>query len=436
MPSKAMATPAATTKCGMIMISDAALNAIKDRNPVYSVAGSYVSLRTKGEKRAGRYVGPCPLCSDDPHSKSAMRFECDADKFVCAVCREAGDVIKLVSKREGIGFREAVDRLGGVTDEKPTPALAYKAGLRAFAAGGVMGEVPAPYGDDDALRVAWCNGWTKGRRNEVYAAKKREDERRRLYNFWQAGSPWPRTPVEDYLACRGITAPENARLRHHHDMPLFADGREHEPLLVHRGPAMLVPFLDGEGIFRGLHITWIDLDAPNCKAEVLHPHTGEVLPSKKMRGTKRGCYLDLGGCRAGPRRLIAGEGNETVLAVYTALVRAGGDVSRTAFRAAGDLGNLAGKALHQIPHPTAKTENNRAQRVPGPDPDPDSPAMPVPDSADELVLLGDGDSEPFLTRNALERASRRNMREGRLIRRRFAPSGLDFNDVMQGKSND
>ncbi len=218
-------------------------------------------------------------------------------------------------------------------------------------------------------------------------------------------------------------------------MPLFADGREREPLLVHRGPAMLAPFLDAGGAFRGLHITWIDPARPNGKAEVHHPDTGEVLPAKKMRGTKRGCYLDLGGAQD-PARIVTGEGIETVLAVCTALVRAGRDVTRTAFRAAGDLGNLAGKAMATIAHPTLKTEGGRPQRVPGPDPDLNSPAMPVPDSADELVLLGDGDSEPFLTRNALERASRRHARDGRIIRVRFAPAGLDFNDVMQGKSND
>jgi hypothetical protein len=59
--------------------------------------------------------------------------------------------------------------------------------------------------------------------------------------------------------------------------------------------------------------------------------------------------------------------------------------------------------------------------------------MPVPDSVNELVLLKDGDSEPFLTMNAIERASRRHAREGRAIRVPFVPDGLDYNDVMQGK---
>jgi hypothetical protein len=414
------------------MISDAALDALKARNPVHEVASQWVKLRRRGKRG---YVGPCPMCSDDPRSRSAMRFECDADKWVCAVCQDGGDVIKLVRKREGIGFQEAVDRLGGGADERPTPELARRAGVRAFAAGGVMGEVPEPYHSEHALRVAWCDGWAQARDRDRYETYARERERKRLYEFLQFGTPWRGTLVEDYFTCRGVMVPANARLRFHPSMPMFTDGREREPMLVHRGPAMLAPFLDGGGIFRGLHITWIDMSAPNCKAMVHHPDTGEVLPSKKMRGTKAGCYLDLGGEREAPQRIVAGEGIETVAAVYSALARAGRDVSRTAFRASGDLGNLAGKATATIAHPTLRTDQGRARRVPGPDPDPNSPAMPVPDQVPELVLLGDGDSEPFLTRNALERASRRHAREGRAIRVRFAPAGLDFNDVMQGKAN-
>lgn len=410
------------------MISDVALLALKERNPVHKIAGDYVKLRKKGK----RWVGPCPICSRNSQSKTATRFECDADKWVCATCPDGGDVIKLVRKREGIGFPEAVDRLGGAREEKPTPALARKAGRRAFVAGKPMGVVPAPYVDDSALCDAWVKGWNDEHRAEAYAEWMRERERRRCYDFWMAGAHWRGTPVEDYLGGRGgLILPANARIRFHPDMPSFADGREDEPLLVHRGMAMLAPLQDGGSIFRGLHITWLDPRGPKGKALIVHPDTGEVLPSKKMRGSKRGCYIDLGGDPA-PWRMIAGEGNETVAAGYTALVRAGRDITGTAFRVAGDLGNLAGRATATLAHPTLKTEHGRAQRVPGPDPDFDTPAMPVPDSVSELVLLGDGDSDPFLTRNALERASRRHAREGRVIRQPFAPEGIDFNDMLQG----
>ncbi len=107
------------------MISDAALDALKDRNPVHGYAGRRVHLRSKGRHR---YVGPCPVCSDNAQSKTAQRFECDADKWVCAVCGDGGDIIKLVRKCEGVGFHEAIERLGGTREERPTPATARRRG--------------------------------------------------------------------------------------------------------------------------------------------------------------------------------------------------------------------------------------------------------------------------------------------------------------------
>lgn len=416
-------------------MTDDQLTALKDRNPVSAVAGDWVKLRRKG--RAGQYVGPCPICSDDPQSKTAMRFECDADKWVCAVCADGGDVIKLVCKREGLDFIGAVERLGGARDEVVTPRMAKKRGIKDFQAGAGATAVPVGYSDDVALSDAWRDGWRDGKRRADYEAWARERERKRLYAFWEAGTPIAGTPVERYLANRGLIAPANAKLRFHPAMPLFCDGREIEPVIAHTGPAMLAAIRNAEGRFAGLHITWLDPAGPKGKALVFNPETGEALPSKKSRGSKAGGYIDLGGCAvADAARMIAGEGIETVLAVFTALTRTGRDLSRTLLRSGVDLGNLAGRALSTIAHPTLKTETGRPQRVPGPDPDLELPAMPVPDSVPELILLGDGDSDPFLTRNAMERATHRHTRPGRAVRVRFAPSGIDFDDMMQGKKND
>jgi hypothetical protein len=417
-----------------MMIPDHALNALKDRMPVDAVASQWVALRKKGKG----YVGPCPICSPDPQSADAMRFECDSNRWICAVCHDAGDVIKLTMLREGISFRDAIERLGGARDEAPTPKLARAAGLRAFhGSAGPMPDVPAPYDTDPALRVAWCAGWTDGRKQQQDNAVYRERERRHLYDdFWRPAVRWPGTPVEAYLQqARGLSVPPNAKLRFHPMMPMFADGSTKNRRLLHRGMAMLAPFLDAAGTFRGLHITWLDPSGPKGKAAIFDPVKQVVMPSKKMRGTKSGCYIDLGGSRE-PTRIVSGEGNETVLAGYTGLLRAGRNVSSTAFRAAGDLGNLAGKALKTIAHPTLKDRGGKPQRVPGPEPDLESSAMPIPETVTELVLLGDGDSEPVLTHYAMERAKHRHARPGRLIRTPFAPVGLDFNDVLQGKTSD
>jgi hypothetical protein len=64
-------------------------------------------------------------------------------------------------------------------------------------------------------------------------------------------------------------------------------------------------------------------------------------------------------------------------------------------------------------------------------PDPDDAGLSIPDSVEELILLGDGDSEPVLTPRD-ERAARRYAGEGAAIRIAFAPAGMDFNDVLRG----
>jgi hypothetical protein len=149
-----------------------------------------------------------------------------------------------------------------------------------------------------------------------------------------------------------------------------------------------------------------------------------------MRGSKTGANIAVTLVDA-PKRLVIGEGIETVLSVFTAFVDAGRPIEDIAFWAAGDLGNMAGRAVRSLPHPTARRPNGQPQRVPGPVPDPDDPGLAIPDSVAELILLGDGDSDPVLTQFAMTRAARRYARDGRTIRIAFAPAGQDFNDVLQ-----
>lgn len=421
------------------MMSDDQISALKARNRVSDVAGAWVRLR---QRREGAYVGPCPICSREPQSKTASRFECDDESWVCAVCEDGGDVIKLVQKREGVDFVTALERLGGLRAERPTPQIARRRGMKDFAAGVMIDDplnVPPAYDGDAALVAAWREGWLLARRRADYAAFARKRERERLYGFWEAArvhSAGDDAMHRRYLRHRGLLAPPNAKLRAHPDMPLFADGRENEPRLLYRGWAMLAAIAGADGRFAGLHITWIDLARPKGKLVLVDPETGEAAAAKKVRGSKAGGYIDLGGAPdAGGayRRMFAGEGIETVLTPYTTLVRAGRLRAGDGFRAGIDLGNLAGRAIETVPHPVLKTAAGRAQRVPGCDPDMAAPSMPVPESVHELVLLGDGDSDPVLTRNAIERAARRHAREGRDIRQAFAPADKDFNDLVMGR---
>jgi len=412
--------------------SDAIIAQVKARHAVDEVAGQWVRLR---RKRGGEFThaGPCPLCSRSGEKRDDARFECSADKWVCAACCQGGDVIKLVMLREGIDFCAAVNRLGGDAAETIAPRHAERRGRDCAAAGKPRNPIPGDLAPHPELAAAFLRGFDRETARQAAAACYRERERLRLAHFWDEAAPFAGTPVQAYLRRRGLLVPSNAQLRFHPWVPYFADGRENEPRLIHRGPAMLAAFWGAAGVFTGLHITWLDLATAMGKALIADPETGLLLPAKKMRGSKAGSYIDLGG-DAAAERMVAGEGIETVLSVATALFRAGRDLKRMQFRAAGDLGNLGGRARESVRHPTLKDAAGRARRVPGPDPDQEAPAMPVPDGVRESILLGDGDSDPFVTRCAMARAAQRHARPGRNVRVIFAPPGCDFNDVLRGRA--
>jgi hypothetical protein len=385
------------------------LDDVKARNSLADVAGGYVKLRRAG----ARLVGPCPICGGSPTSQ---RFEIldNGESWVCAVCPDGGDVIRLVERAEGCDFLGAVERLGGRVAVDP------EAAKRVFE-------------ERERKRLA----------REKTAAGYREAERKRLHTTWKgAVKDLSDTPVERYLAGRGLALPPSCiGLRYLPSAPYWhgdiVDSRGHKsPRQIHRGPAMLAAFIRPDGKFGGLHMTWLEADmaSPPVKAEIIDPADGEVLNSKKMRGSKTSAHISIATTAEPPKRLVIGEGIETVLAVWTAHQAASREISDMAFWAAGDLGNMAGRATKTINHPTLKRPSGRPMTVPDRTPDPDDPGLAIPDSVDELILLGDGDSEPLLTECAMERAARRYAREGRTIRIAFAPAGLDFNDVLRGEA--
>jgi CHC2 zinc finger len=397
------------------------LDDIKARNPLADVAGGYVKLRRAG----GHLVGPCPICGG---SVTSQRFEIldDGESWVCAVCPDGGDVIRLVEKVDGCDFLAAIERLGGRV--APDPEASKKL-----------------FEERERKRLA----------REKTSATYREAERKRLYRTWKSAvKDLAGTPVERYLAGRGLQLPPSCiGLRYLPSAPYWhgdtVDSRGHKsPRQIHAGPAMLAAFIRPDGTFGGLHFTWLEDYGARLefvddqqqtqrlfhKAEILDPDTGEVLNSKKMRGSKTGAYISIATTEEPAKRLVIGEGIETVLSVWTAHQAAGRPIGDTAFWAAGDLGNLAGRAIKTINHPTLKRPNGRAMTVPDRYPDPDDAGLAIPESVEELILLGDGDSEQLLTESAMERAARRYAREGRKIRIAFAPAGWDFNDMLQGEA--
>ena len=377
------------------MLSPAEIATVNSRVDLRALAAD-LGAGFRGKSRVGR----CPICGG---GRSAQRFEIKRDgrSWACAVCNDGGDAIRLVMRVKGLDFRGAVEALGGPVKLSEAEREKLEAKL--------------------AVEQA---RWT--REASIY----RERERRRLYEIWRNAAPLVGTPVEPYLGGRGISWRLGELDLRFAVAPYFHGEEEDErgrksPRRIYEGPAMLAAFVGPDGRFRGLHLTWIDAARPGEKAEIFDPDTGEALPAKKMRGHKLGGWLKL--TKAGDwTRLCCGEGIETTLSMREA------HYDRFGYRAAGDLGNLAGKAEATVAHPFLKTPSGRAQRVPGDAPVADSECMPIPSETRELVLLKDGDSDPFTTDLAMTRAARRRARPGLVIRQMSPPAGLDWNDVLRG----
>lgn len=394
----------------MARITDDELDDVRARNPIADIASGYTKLRRAG----GKLVGPCPICGGRASSQRFEVIEKDSS-WVCAVCADGGDVIRLVEKVEGCDFRAAIERLGGRTAIDAARAKEL-------------------FEERERKRLA----------REKTSADYREAERKRLFRTWKSAIPIHDTVAARYLEGRGLELPVHCpglrfvpSMSYWHGEVIDERGRK-SPRQIYAGPAMCGAFIRPDGKFGGLHLTWLnvmtspdDVTAPApVKAEILDPDSGEILNSKKMRGSKTGAYIAIV-MHDAPRRLVIGEGIETVLSVWTAMHQAGRELDDMAFWAAGDLGNLAGRANKTVNHPALKRPNGQPQKVPDRFPDLDDAGLSIPDSVEELILLGDGDSETVLTEYAMERAARRYAREGRVIRIAFAPSGLDFNDLLK-----
>lgn len=372
------------------------------------VAGGGSTARLK--RSGSEWVGPCPVCG------GRDRFGLNESKQVFN-CRgaEGGDGIALVRHLTGVDFREACEIINGA-DWPEAGASPEERALRRREAEARIAE---------QRRKAEADAIAAAARDNTY----REDEWRRCLNIWRASAPLAEGEgALAYLAARGLDGSQvdPAYLRTHPALDFVED-----KVTLHRGPAMVALFvrIDSVGYVPvGIHRTWLALDAAPKFRPMLLDKAGEPLPTKKMRGSKMGGLIPVVGRLSRARRMVAGEGIETVLG-FGAF---DGFRPDTFYCAAGDLGNLCGKAVDRLRHPSAIKRDKAGRRsavlVPGFEPDFSSLAMPVPDHIEELVLLGDGDSEPFFTRAALRRGAARHARPGRTVRALFAPAGSDWGE--------
>ncbi len=77
---------------------------IRSRAPIAEVVGETVALRRQGRRLAGL----CPF-----HSERTPSFSVDPERglFYCFGCQAGGDVFAFVMRRDGLGFREALEQL-------------------------------------------------------------------------------------------------------------------------------------------------------------------------------------------------------------------------------------------------------------------------------------------------------------------------------------
>ena len=102
-------------------ISDASINAVRERVSIEEIISAHVALRPAG---AGRVKGLCPF-----HDEKTPSFSVNPTNgyYHCFGCGESGDAIGFVRKMEGLSFPEAIERLAsqlGIT-------LTYEGGTSA-----------------------------------------------------------------------------------------------------------------------------------------------------------------------------------------------------------------------------------------------------------------------------------------------------------------
>jgi putative DNA primase/helicase len=189
--------------------------------------------------------------------------------------------------------------------------------------------------------------------------------------IWQSSKPSKGTPVEIYLASRGIYLPTPDALRFHGGLKHPSGGIW--PAMV----ALATRGVDGQPI--GIHRTFLARDGSG---------KAPVEPAKMMLGPCRGGVVRLAQ-HAGP--LMVGEGIETCLAA----MQASGHAAWAALSASGLL------------------------------------TLDLPEDVHDVIVLADGDQAGEA---AARDCALRWKRQGRRARIARPPWGMDFNDLLMSRA--
>lgn len=347
-------------------------------------------------RTGGELVGPCPGCGGKD------RFSINPAKGVifCRRCDAKGDQIALVQLVMGMDFPAALDWLVGPRQEL-TPQQRAEQARKA----------------EEHRRA-----------READAACRRRDAIASARKIWSAARPADGTLVAGYLERRGIrqrpgaSLPRCFRFEPAARLVVPDDKRRGEFVTVHKGPAMLAAIMDARGELTGVHRTWIDLGQPKGKVVAPHPFkAGEMVPSKKVYGSKKGGAIRVFTPRDAST-LVMAEGIETTLSAMVAAAFEAG----AAYWVGVDLGNMAGarKLGPNLKYAGIPDMSDRDAFVP-------------PAWVRRMVFVQDGDSDPRLTRAKLLSGLRRAMalRPGLTAAIVHPGEGIDMNDLLMGATD-
>ena len=320
-------------------------------------------------RRAGReWIGPCCLCGGHD------RLSISPAKGVwnCRGAEGGNDAISFLQHTMAINFIGACELLTG---DKP------------------------PRGESSVDHEEVCKrreeAQQKRAARQAEEAKEQADTLAWCKRKFDAAKPITGTHAAAYLERRGLIVIPNWTFDLRFDPSVtyrgYADAVTKEETDLGRFPAMLAAIRDVRGEMIGLHRTFLDPVEP---VKLRPPGDPKRNAAKKVAGEQLHGMIRLSEMR---RRLGLGEGIETTRSWFV-LGRGGDDV---AIAAAVSLGNLSGSATGTIKHPiTGKAIANG-------EPDMAKPGVILPAEVDEVILIGDGDSDGPATRQRLLTGGRR-----------------------------
>lgn len=349
-------------------------------------------------KRGNDRCGPCPKCG----GKDRFGISLSKNVWLCRGCKpEGGDVIALVMHMEDLDFRSALERITGRKAAEPI----------------------------DPAQAAELEHQAKERqqRQEQFAERERQKAIRAAKSIIEkAWPPKPDGAVAIYLRQRALGKLADSisagrfkvrlgEIDAYERRSQVKVGSKVEWQVIDTSPVMIGAIRLPDGTLGAVHMTYLDAGQPKGKRLIDDANTGQPLPSKIVRGSKKGGSIRLY-TPTNPSRLVMGEGIETTL---TALQEA--YQPNTAYWCGVDLGNMAGPC-------GVDEQGTRRHDIP----DLEAEAFVPPEWCKEFVILRDADSDGAATEKKLLRCGRRAMaqRPGLVALIADAAPGKDFNDML------